>query len=44
VVQKIEERGQWAYVLIPQPGEDLRGWLPMGELEAFWPYDAAKLP
>lgn len=44
VVQKIEERGQWAYVLIPQPGEDLRGWLPSSELEAFWPYDAAKLP
>lgn len=44
VVQKIEERGKWAYVVIPQPGEDLRGWLPVHELEAFWPFDPAKLP
>ena len=44
VVQKLEERGKWAYVVIPQPGEDLRGWLPLHELEAFWPFDPAKLP
>ena len=44
VVQKLEERGKWAYVVIPQPGEDLRGWLPVHELEAFWPFDLAKLP
>lgn len=44
VVQKLEERGKWAYVIIPQPGEDLRGWLPVHELEPFWPYDPAKLP
>lgn len=44
VVQKLEERGKWAYVVIPQPGEDLRGWLPVHELEAFWPFDPAKLP
>lgn len=44
VVQKLEERGKWAYVIIPQPGEDLRGWLPVHELEPFWPYEPNKLP
>lgn len=44
VVRKISERGEWTYVEIPQPGESLRGWLPTRELEAWWPYDAAKLP
>ncbi len=44
VVRKLQERGNWTYVEIPQPGESLRGWLPSNQLEAWWPYEAAKLP
>ncbi len=44
VVRKLQERGNWTYVEIPQPGDSLRGWLPTNQLEAWWPYDAVKLP
>lgn len=44
VVRKLNERGGWTYVEIPQPGESLRGWLRTSEIENWWPYDAAKLP
>jgi hypothetical protein len=44
VVKKLGERGSWTYVEIPQPGESLRGWLPSNQIEAWWPFDVAKLP
>ena len=44
VVRKLDVRGNWTYVEIPQNNEDLRGWLPTNQLEPVWPYDAAKLP
>lgn len=44
VVRKLNERGAWTYVEIPQPNESLRGWLPTKDIEPWWPYDAAKLP
>ena len=44
VVRRISERGKWSYVEIPQPEEQLRGWLPTEQIEPWWPYDVAKLP
>jgi hypothetical protein len=44
VVRKLEVRGNWTYVEIPQEGDSLRGWLPTNQIEDYWPYDPALLP
>ncbi len=44
VVRKVEQRGTWTYVEIPQETEPLRGWLPSSQLQDYWPYDPAMLP
>lgn len=44
VVRRLEQRGNWTYVEIPQNDDALRGWLPSNQLKDMWPYDAAKLP
>ncbi len=43
-VRRLDERGGWTYVEIPQHDESLFGWLPSKSLVAVWPYDPALLP
>ena len=43
-VKRLETRGAWTYVEIPQPDENVFGWLKTKDLEPVWPYDIAMLP
>ena len=45
-VRKLEERGTWSYVEIPQSRaeDNLHGWLPTADLVPVWPYEPALLP
>ena len=45
-VRKLEVRGAWTYVEIPQARaeENLRGWLPTSGLVPVWPYEPGLLP
>lgn len=43
-VRRIEERGAWAYVEIPQQDENVFGWLLAKDLVPVWPYDPRVLP
>ena len=43
-MRRIEERGAWTYVEIPQPDENVYGWLLAKDLVPVWPYDPKMLP
>ncbi|MDB6119747.1 MAG: repeat-containing protein, partial [Verrucomicrobiaceae bacterium] len=43
-VRRIEERGAWCYVEVPQPDGNVFGWLLNKDLVPVWPFDPAKLP
>lgn len=44
VVRVLNTRGSWTYIEIPSTNEILRGWLPTGQIESWWPFDPAQLP
>lgn len=43
-VRRIEERGDWCYVEVPQPDENVFGWVLAKNLVPVWPFDVKKLP
>ncbi len=43
-VRRIEERGDWCYIEVPQPDENVFGWVLAKNLVPVWPFDTKKLP